>query len=114
MPESSDSDPRTEAIEQFEALGLSAYAARTYVALVGQESGTAKSVSERADVPRTRVYDAADELSEWGLVEIEQTTPRRFVPVSADTTSELLREEFIHRIEVLNDVLSALESSDGD
>jgi len=114
MSGSADGDPHDAAVEQFEALGLSAYAARTYVALVGQDSGTAKSVSERADVPRTRVYDAADELSEWGLVEIEQATPRRFVPVSADTASELLRAEFTRRIEVLNDVLNALESVDGE
>jgi len=110
MSESSNDDPHQVAVEQLEALGLSAYAARTYVALVGHGSGTAKSVSERADVPRTRVYDAADELSEWGLVEVEPSTPRRFVPVSADTASELLDEEFTRRIDLVDDVLREIES----
>lgn len=111
MPETTHGDPRDEAVEQLEALGLSVYAARTYVALVDHESGTAKSVSERADVPRTRVYDAADELSEWGLVDIEPSTPKQFVPVSADTASELLSEEFTRRIELLSDVLRTVEAT---
>ena len=45
--------PRLEAIDQLEALGLSTYAARTFVGLVELGTGTAKSVSETVDVPRT-------------------------------------------------------------
>ncbi|MBX0298224.1 helix-turn-helix domain-containing protein [Haloarcula nitratireducens] len=45
-----------------EALGLNTYAARTFVALVSLDEGTAQDVSEVAEVPQTRVYDAADEL----------------------------------------------------
>lgn len=57
-------DARSAAIEQLEALGCSTYAARTYVALVELGEGTAQEVSTVADVPRTRVYNAAAELRE--------------------------------------------------
>ena len=59
---------RAIAVEQLKALGLSTYAARTFVALVSLGEGTAPDVSEVADVPRTRVYDAADELRDRGPV----------------------------------------------
>ncbi|WP_433633300.1 TrmB family transcriptional regulator [Halomicrococcus sp. NG-SE-24] len=75
------------AIDQLEQLGLSTYAARTLVALVALGSGTAKDVSEVADVPRTRVYDAVEELQEEGLVDIQQSTPKQFWPVSTETLS---------------------------
>ena len=43
-PDSSD-HPRSAAMEQLKALGLSAYAAQTFVALVSLGDGTAEDVS---------------------------------------------------------------------
>ncbi|MBO4249502.1 TrmB family transcriptional regulator [Halomicrobium sp. IBSBa] len=100
-------DARRRAIDKLEGLGLSAYAARTFVALVELESGTAKSISDTVNVPRTRVYDAADELSEWGLVEIESATPRRFHAVSIEHALFVLGTEYTDRID---DVTAALEA----
>jgi len=69
-PDSSENS-RAVAVEQLTALGLSTYAARTFVALVSLGKGTAQDVSEIADVPRTRVYDAVEELRERGLVDVQ-------------------------------------------
>jgi len=57
-------DPQSAAIEQLERFGMSAYAARTFVALASL--GTARDVSQVSEVPRTRVYDAIDELQDRG------------------------------------------------
>lgn len=72
MSQDSPQCPHFEAIKQLPALGLSAYAARTLVALVELGEGTAQDVSGVADVPRTRVYDAVDELQHRGLVVVLQ------------------------------------------
>lgn len=101
--------PRLDAIEQLEALGLSAYAARTFVGLVELEAATAKSVSEVVDVPRTRVYDAVGELSELGLVSVEETTPKRFRSVPAATACEVFEREYMDRIAKLQQSLDAIE-----
>lgn len=101
--------PRLEAIEQLQALGLSAYAARTFVGLVELESGTAKAVSETVDVPRTRVYDAVEELAELGLVTVEETTPKRFRSVPAETACDLFEQEYMERITRLQESLDAIE-----
>lgn len=71
-------DTPSAAVKQLKQFGLSTYAARTFVALVELGSGTARDVSQVSDVPRTRVYDAADELCEYGLVEVRQTSPKEF------------------------------------
>jgi len=98
-----------EAIEQLEALGLSAYAARTFVGLVRLGTGTAKSVSQTVDVPRTRVYDAVDELADLGLVSVEDTTPKRFSSVPAERACEVFEREYIGRIAELQQALAAIE-----
>jgi sugar-specific transcriptional regulator TrmB len=107
-PETSD-QPRSTAIEQLKAFGLSTYAAQTFVALVSLGEGTAQDVSDVSDVPRTRVYDAADELRDRGLVDIQHSTPKRFAPISAETTGRRFHRDFAHRVDVLTDALDNLE-----
>lgn len=103
------SQPRTGAIDQLEAFGLSTYAARTFVALVSLGEGTAQDVSAVAEVPRTRVYDAAAELGDEGLVDIQHSSPKQFAPISAETTGRKFHQEFAHRVNVLVDALDDLE-----
>ncbi|EMA65547.1 TrmB family transcriptional regulator [Halorubrum kocurii] len=102
-------DPRSTAVEQLEAFGLSAYAARTFVALTGLGEGTAKDVSALAEVPRTRVYDATAELREHGLVDVQQSSPKRFTAVSAETTGRRFRREYTRRADLLAEALDEIE-----
>ncbi|GAA0534672.1 helix-turn-helix domain-containing protein [Halorubrum ejinorense] len=105
-------DPQSAAVEQLEQFGLSAYAARTFVALSALESGTAKDVSRASEVPRTRVYDAIDELHERGLVDVLQSSPKQFRATSAETASRTFEHELRHRAGVLRAALSELEPVD--
>jgi sugar-specific transcriptional regulator TrmB len=104
--------PASTAVAQLEALGLSEYAARTYVALVQVEDATAREVSEVADVPRTRVYDAVEELRERGLVDVQQSSPKRFWAVSTETAARQFEREYVHRLNRLVDALDSLETTD--
>lgn len=99
------------AIEALEEFGFSTYAARTFVALVSLGSGTAKDVSEVADVPRTRVYDAVDELHDRGLVDVQQSSPKEFWAISSETTSRKFEKEMKHRTRALRSALDELEPS---
>jgi len=102
-------DPRSAAIEQLEQFGLSAYAARTFVALVSLGTGTAKDVSGVSDVPRTRVYDAIDELHDRGLVDVKQSSPKEFWAISGETTGRKFEQETDHRLSILTAALDELE-----
>jgi sugar-specific transcriptional regulator TrmB len=102
-------NPQSVAIEQLERFGLSAYAARTFVALASLGMGTAKDVSQVSEVPRTRVYDAIDELHDRGLVDILQSSPKQFWAISAETASRTFEHELQYRTEILRTALSELE-----
>jgi len=102
---------RSTAIEQLKALGLSTYAARTFVALVSLGEGTAQHVSEVAEVPRTRVYDAADELRDRGLVDVKQSSPQQYWAVSTETAGRHFGEEYEHRVTTLTEALGQLEAT---
>jgi sugar-specific transcriptional regulator TrmB len=104
---------RRVAVEQLKELGLSTYAARTFVALVSLGEGTAQDVSHVSDVPRTRVYDAAEELREWGLVDERQASPKRFWPVSAETAERTFRQEYAQRVDALTEALDTFEVDSG-
>ena len=109
MSTDSSDDPRSAAIEQLEQFGLSTYAARTFVALKSLGTGTAKDVSGVSDVPRTRVYDAIDELREQALVDVQQSSPKQFWAISAETASQKFEHEMDHRLSVLSTALDELE-----
>ena len=102
-------DPRSAAIEQLEHFGLSTYAARTFVALASLGTGTARDVSQVSEVPRTRVYDAIDELHERGLVDVLQSSPKRFWAISAESASRTFEHELEHRADRLRTALGELE-----
>jgi sugar-specific transcriptional regulator TrmB len=105
-------DPRSAAVEQLNQFGLSSYAARTFVALASLGTGTARDVSQVSDVPRTRVYDAMDELHERGLVDIKQSSPKRFWAISAETATRNFEHELQHRMDILRTALSELEPAE--
>lgn len=105
----STEDPYEAAIQQLQHFGLSTYAAKTFVGLAGLGTGTAREIAQVSDVPRTRVYDATDELYERGLVDIQHTTPKEFWSLSAETTSRSFEREFHRRAEVLQTSLNRIE-----
>lgn len=109
MPVDPYDDPRLAAIDQLEWCGLSSYAAQTFVALVALGTGTAKDVSETSAVPRTRVYDAIDELRAFDLVDVRQSSPKEFCAISVDTTNRKFGQEMDRRLSILTTALDTLE-----
>jgi len=105
-------DPRAVAVEQLERFGLSTDAARTFVALASLGMGTAEDVSQMSSVPRTRVYDAAEELHERGLVDVLQSSPKQFWAISAETASRRFEHELSHRTNRLRTALDDLEPAE--
>jgi len=83
-----------EAVASLERLGLTEYEARVFIALQRLGSGTARDVHRVADVPRSQVYSAAEGLEERGLVEVQQSSPIRYRPVSIEEARSTLTERF--------------------
>jgi HTH-type transcriptional regulator, sugar sensing transcriptional regulator len=97
------------AVELLQKLGLKEYEAKCFVALSRLPKGTAKTISETSEVPRTRVYDAIRVLEAKGLVEVQHSNPQQFRAVSIEEAAETLREEYQSRTETLVDALGDIE-----
>jgi sugar-specific transcriptional regulator TrmB len=100
----------TTAIETLEALGLKQYEAECFTALTRIKHGTAKELSDLTNVPRTRVYDAVEQLQQDGLVDIQHSSPQQFRAVPITEATALLRQRFDTRFTNLQTSLEALES----
>ena len=81
-----------DAVEALTALGLSTYAARTFVGLQKLGVASASEVAGVTEVPRSQVYGATDELEALGLVDVQEGSPRRYRPVGVEEARELLYE----------------------
>lgn len=79
-----------DATEALTDLGLSTYAARTFVGLQKLGVSTASDVADVTDVPRSQVYGAMDELEEFGLADVQEGSPKRYRPVGIEEAKELL------------------------
>ncbi|WP_248896903.1 TrmB family transcriptional regulator [Haloplanus halobius] len=101
-----------EAVGTLRTFELTEYEAKSFVALMRLREGTAKEVSEVADVPRARIYDSMDALQDRGLVSVQESKPRRFRAVSPDEAVDLLERECRSRLDRLGAVLPRLGSPD--
>lgn len=88
------SPDESDAIEAFERLGLTSYESKVFIALQRLGSGSARDVSEEADVPRSQVYSVADSLADRGLLEVQKSNPIRYRPVTVEEAQNTLRERF--------------------
>jgi sugar-specific transcriptional regulator TrmB len=104
----------TTAIETLEALGFKHYEAACFAALTRISQGTAKELSDLTDVPRTRVYDAVEQLHDEGLVDVHQSSPKQFRAIPITAATALLRQRFDARFTRLQTSLDALESIEGE
>ena len=95
-------------------LGLTEYEARCYVALTQLTEGTAKEISQVADVPQSRVYDVAARLHERGLVDVQESEPRRYFAVPVKDTLRRLEQTYHDNIETADQHLQRLDSRDND
>jgi sugar-specific transcriptional regulator TrmB len=67
-----------EANKVLRELGLTAYESAAYLSLIASGVMTASEVSERADVPFSKVYEALNSLDRKGWVEVERGRPSRY------------------------------------
>ncbi|UPV73691.1 TrmB family transcriptional regulator [Halorussus limi] len=103
-----------DAIDALETLGLSNYEAKVFTALQRLGTGTARDVHVATDVPRSQVYGAAESLQDRGLVEVQQSKPIQYRPVSLDAARSHLRGEFERTQERAFDYLEAARQQRGE
>ncbi|MFI7425886.1 TrmB family transcriptional regulator [Micromonospora sp. NPDC049836] len=85
----------TPLVDALIGLGLTQYAARAYLALVTRERYTAAELARASGVPRQRIYDVLNSLSERGLVRVRPGPVVRYAAV--DPEAAVNRMMAVHR-----------------
>ncbi|MXV63125.1 TrmB family transcriptional regulator [Natronorubrum sp. JWXQ-INN-674] len=100
-----------QAVQLLGELGLTEYEARCFVAASRVSTATAAEISDLSDVPRSRVYDALERLHRRGLVDVQQSEPRKYRAISKATALESLQEQYEATIEATDEALSNLQKA---
>ncbi|MFB6201966.1 MAG: TrmB family transcriptional regulator [Halorhabdus sp.] len=103
-----------ESVELIRTFDFTEYEAKCFVGLTRIGQGTAKDVSEVADVPRARVYDCMDSLQERGLVDVQQGTPREFRAADPDEAISLLDRRVTEILDRLDTLLGRLQAPEAE
>src|SRR5262252_2870762 len=70
--------------QRLQAMGLNAYEARSYLVLVGHPRFKALELAARAHVPRQKIYEVLDSLTEKGFAQVVQERTKLFSAVPPD------------------------------
>lgn len=103
------SDPSAEALDILEQLGLTEYEAKCFIGLTQVSSASASELSKLTDVPRSRVYDIADRLSQRGLIEVQQGDTTRYRAISIESAINKLQRKYQSHLADLEDLLYDLD-----
>ncbi len=102
-------------LEVLKEAGLTEYEAKCYVALLRYGSMEGSEVADKADVPKTRVYDSLRSLDEKNLASKIQERPMKFSAVEPENGLKPLYEKYIERLKHLEyKAVESLQSIKGE
>lgn len=104
-----------EVVGQLTQLGFSAYEARAYVGLLGQEPMTGYALANLTGIPQPKVYETLRRLADKLAVVKIGDDPARFVAVPADRLIAQLDADFRRRLaEAKAGLAEAVHGTKGD
>lgn len=81
-------------VQKLQRIGLTEYEAKAYMALLNMHLATATQVSEKSNVPRTKIYLVLESLKEKGWVHIYSGVPMLFKAVHPLKIFEQIKEDY--------------------
>lgn len=110
-------DAKQKLVSLLRSIGLNQYEAQAYASLLLFGGATAGELSNRAEVPRPRVYDIINRLEKKGFVVVEPGRPVKYraVPPKQAIQSylKLKEEEFRKEYERITSIAEQLEREHG-
>lgn len=97
-------------ITVLEELGFSNYEARAYLALLGNAPVTGYQLSKLSGVPRSRIYETLEKLTQKGLVFTLQADPAQYAPLDSQELLARLRAGFDDSLRTLEDEIASLSA----
>ena len=91
-----------EARKTLRQIGLTSYETRAYLALIESGVMTASQVSERSDVPYSKVYETLNSLQRNGWIETKKGRPTRYYPKAPSEAFQATRLRLEENIRLWN------------
>ncbi len=111
-------DARQKLVSLLRSIGLNQYEAQAYASLLLFGGATAGELSNRAEVPRPRVYDIINRLEKKGFVVVEPGRPVKYRAVppkqAIQAYLKLKEEEFRKEYERIMSIAEQLEREHGE
>lgn len=112
-------------VEGLVDLGLSRYEAQAYVSLFRRGPETAERIATAAEVPKGRIYDVLNSLSERSLVRSDEGRPKTYSAIGSTRAVDRLletrldelderRSEYERTADALRESLSSMETDEDD
>jgi len=83
-------------------IGLTSYETRAYLALIESGVMTASQVSERSDVPYSKIYETLNSLQRKGWIETKKGRPTRYYPKAPSEAFQATRLRLEENISLWN------------
>lgn len=114
----SPSEPDQEPPEQvmldartiLEDFGLTKYEIDAYLALLPQGIAEAKDICQRSGVPTSKIYDAMSRLESLGLLDVQQSRPKKYMARDVSTAIERLKQKKEQEFQAIKEKLPVLET----
>lgn len=92
----------SDVIEKLKELGFNSYEAKVYTALLKKYPSTGYEVSQNADIPQSRAYDALKSLESEGVVFTSNEKPQKYTPITPKELTQRFKRKFNSTLEYLN------------
>lgn len=93
-----------------EDFGLTKYEIDAYLALLPLGIAEAKDICQRSGVPTSKIYDAMSRLESLGLLDVQQSRPKKYMARDVSTAIERLQQKKEQEFQAIREKLPVLET----
>lgn len=98
-------------VEKFKQFGFNSYETKVYLALLKKYPATGYEVSQIADIPQARAYDALKSLEGKNIVFSTKDKPQKYNPISPKELTQRFKRETNSAIEFLDKKLPKVKEN---
>ena len=96
-------------VEELKKLGLNSYESKVYLALLRKYPATGYEVSQIADIPQSRAYDALKSLAVENIVTADNEKPQKYTPIPPKELTRRYKRNMISTLDYLDKKLPNLD-----
>ena len=90
-----------ELIEKFKQFGFNSYEAKVYIALLKKNPATGYEISQLANIPQSRAYDALKSLEGENIIYSTKEKPQKYNPISPKELTQRFKRKMNASIDYL-------------